>query len=113
MSNYECYCKPSEGGPCEVWHETWRKARKIYKCIECRCEIKPGERYQYTFIVFQGDPSSVKTCEFCANELKRILLDHDHLTGLVPGELACALVAELRGDLYDRARVTPAIAQPV
>ncbi len=98
MSDYKCYCEPNEGEPCEIWNATWRKARKTHKCQECLEEIKPGERYQYVFIVFEGEASNYKACEFCANETARIIKERD-LSGLVPGELACALVAELRGDL--------------
>ena len=97
MNNFECYCEPSEGEPCEVWHATWRKARKKHICVECKEAIDLGERYEYTFIIFEGAPSSYKTCEFCTKEMIRIRRKHG--MNIIPGELACALVAELRGDL--------------
>lgn len=93
----ECYCEPTEGEPCDLWSSSWRKARKPHKCGECREEIKPGERYRYTFILFEGDASDFKECAFCAGERDRIMLDYsEEFAGLVPGELACALVWELR-----------------
>lgn len=95
----ECYCEPDEGEPCEVWKSEWRKARKVHRCVECKEPITVGERYQHTFTIFQGEVGSHKTCEFCVNERTRILSEYRHLDGLVPGDLACALVAELRGDL--------------
>jgi len=89
----ECYCEPVEGEPCEVWIETWRVARKPHICIECKAQILPGERYQHVF--FKLDiVESFKTCEFCVGEWARIQRDTDMCR--VPGELACAVVFELR-----------------
>ena len=95
----ECYCEPAEGESCDLWCETWRRARKEHKCCECKEIINPGDRYAYTFLIFEGEPHTFKRCSFCAEEVARLLRDNDHMNGLVPGELACALVAELRGDL--------------
>lgn len=97
MSEYECYCAPQEGEPCEVWRTIWYKARKAHKCVECKEAIAPGERYEYTFFIFEGEPSYHRTCEFCVKEVQRIATERDIF--LVPGDLACALVAELRGEL--------------
>jgi len=96
MSDFECYCEPNEGEPCDLWQESWRKARKQHKCCECGETIQPGQRYQYIFIIFEGDPDYKKRCEFCANEVTRFLQDNPDFQGLVPGELACALVSEMR-----------------
>ena len=94
---YECYCEPQEGDPCEVWNVSWRRARKEHKCIECVETIKIGARYEYTFTVFEGNASSHKTCEFCANEWERLLKKHDDIMQMAGG-LACTLVWDMRNE---------------
>ena len=91
----ECYCEPAEGEPCEVWLPSFRTARKIHECCECHEEIKPGERYEYIFSIFEGEVTCYKTCIFCAGEWERIYNDCD-FECMVKGELACALVWEIR-----------------
>lgn len=50
----------------EAYTERWRTARKAHRCCECRREIVKGERYHYTFGVWQGKPNTYKTCAQCA-----------------------------------------------
>ena len=96
MSDYECYCEPQEGEACDVWTTKMRVARKSHKCCECREEIKAGDRYEYIFSVFEGDIYTYKTCEFCANEYKRLLKRNPDLME-IKGDLACVLVWDMRG----------------
>lgn len=42
-----------------------RAARKQHKCCECREPIMPGARYEYTSGIWDGQPSSFKTCLLC------------------------------------------------
>lgn len=42
-----------------------RTARKEHVCCECRDTIKPGDRYEYASGVWDGWPSSYKTCLSC------------------------------------------------
>ena len=91
----ECYCEPSSGEICQVWIETWHKARKPHRCCECGESIGIGDRYQRTFSVFEGVVNIYKTCEFCAKEWPRVFAALK-LDVMMPGELACALVCEMR-----------------
>ena len=42
-----------------------RKARKDHACCECRRTIKAGTVYQYVSGIWDGEPSSFKTCPRC------------------------------------------------
>ena len=46
--------------------ETYRTARKLHVCCECRQEIKPGERYRYTSAIWIDKPEAFKQCGTCA-----------------------------------------------
>jgi hypothetical protein len=41
------------------------KARKSHVCNECGREIAVGEKYEYVFGVWEGDPGVYKTCSDC------------------------------------------------
>lgn len=98
MSDYECVCDPVEpDGFCQVWIPKTRRASRPYKCCECGEPIKPGELYEHLFTKYEDDIGTHRTCMFCAVEFERLMnLMPD---GLVKGDLACALVYELRGGL--------------
>ena len=102
--SYECSCSPdtSDGsdGYVVTLRDSWQKARKEHKCVECREVIRVGERYHRFVFVWEGSVGEDKHCEFCWWETQRI--NHElsrHGEAIMPGQLACALVAELRGDL--------------
>lgn len=48
-----------------AFSEKERKARKPHECCECNQEIKIGEKYQYCSGIWDGEPSSYKTCLSC------------------------------------------------
>lgn len=50
---------------CSVYRAGDRKARKAYRCEECRRTIQAGETYRYAFMVFDSDACSFRTCEHC------------------------------------------------
>lgn len=55
-----------EGCDCnDVEREDIRVARKLHKCGACRAMIKCGEKYSYTFIVFDRESSVTKRCMRC------------------------------------------------
>lgn len=58
-----CYC---DYGPAELATETIHKARKDYKCDECRRIITRGERYQYHSLLFDGSWNAYRWCLHCA-----------------------------------------------
>ena len=97
----ECYCEPAgnDGDYCTVWNVTWQRARKQHRCCECHEPIMPGQKYEKIFAVFEGDVSTHKTCEFCANEYQRLLAKHPDV-GWYKGndELACLLVWDMRNE---------------
>lgn len=41
------------------------RARKSYRCDECRRTIQPGERYERTFGLWAGDAQTYIACEQC------------------------------------------------
>lgn len=60
-------CDCGDDGYAELYQSTMRKARKEHRCCECGNAIKPGDIYEYTVIVFEGDFSTKKTCEKCSD----------------------------------------------
>lgn len=58
----DCYC---DYDPATVYRASRHTARKQYRCEECRREIKPGEKYEYVFAVWDGSASHVRTCSHC------------------------------------------------
>jgi len=94
----ECVCEPDEGEPWEIICDEWRTAkRRGHKCCECGETVQAGQRYRYTAGKLEGDWASYKRCEFCENEAQRIL--HDRGWPVMYTDLACCLVAEIRGEL--------------
>ena len=94
----ECYCEPMEAdGYADCWSITTPKARKAHICCECKDTIKPGEKYERIFSIYDGAINVYKTCLFCAAEFKRLDVKRDYYDpGLVKGDLACALVWDMR-----------------
>lgn len=50
---------------CDFCSQRIITARKKHRCIECSRTIEYGEKYEYTFGVWDGSPSVYKTCEDC------------------------------------------------
>lgn len=97
MSDYYCACDPAESEQWTPLTEEWRTARKEHKCCECLETIKRGEAYHYDSGRFDGEFHAYKTCFFCENEREQL----NRKTGwcIAFGDLACCLVAHLRGEL--------------
>jgi hypothetical protein len=47
------------------YRDSLRHAKKQYSCGECERCIEPGERYRYTFIIYDGEARSEYTCFQC------------------------------------------------
>ena len=45
---------------------TMRMARKAHRCLECRRDIQPGQRYEVRAQFAEGSASTFKTCSVCA-----------------------------------------------
>lgn len=91
----ECGCQDDycdfDNGP-ECYQEIWRKARKDHKCCECYRDIKKGEKYQYISGIWDGRPSSFKTCKQCAT------IRDEYFCG-------CAMLGDLREHVWDMLEV--------
>jgi hypothetical protein len=94
----QCYCDVGGGEYADAWLISYHVARKAHRCIECQDEIKPGERYQRTFMVADGVGSTHKTCAFCAAEWDRLMAKPypEAPEMCVPGDLACYVLMEVR-----------------
>jgi hypothetical protein len=55
-----------------VYNETFPKARKQHKCCECHRDIQPGEKYQRSEGLWEGEWMTFKTCMLCYDLRKKI-----------------------------------------
>lgn len=60
MSYCEC-----DWDPPSVYSKALHAARKEHKCFECCCSIKPGEKYERVFGIWDGSRDTFKTCSRC------------------------------------------------
>lgn len=67
--SYDCYCDYDAPS---VFSSKTVAARKPHRCDECPRVIQPGERYLYSFGVWDGYPSSHYTCSDC-REIQRFV----------------------------------------
>ena len=59
-----CYC---DAEPFDIYRANLVKSRKDYKCDECGCEIKKGEKYEYASGFYADNQywSTWRTCADC------------------------------------------------
>lgn len=62
--SYDCYCEYEQP---ELHTTLIRKARKQYKCDECRGLICPGDKYETARALWEGEFSSYRTCQHCVD----------------------------------------------
>lgn len=99
MSDIQCYCETGGDGEfADVWVETYHVARKAHVCDECREGVKPGERYQRIFSLFDGGMTVYKLCAFCASEWDRLMAKpwREAPEMKLIGDLACHVLNEVR-----------------
>jgi hypothetical protein len=84
MSDY------SDCDVCSCAKEVIRKARKQHKCCECGNVINIGENYQYVSGIWDGEPSSYKTCESCSSVRDSFIALPENETAIY-SELACEI----------------------
>lgn len=58
-------CMIDDGERYTVYHATVAKARKVYRCDECRRDIQKGESYRRTVGLYDGHWSTNKVCSHC------------------------------------------------
>lgn len=54
-------------------NQKFRVARKQHKCCECYQPILPGEKYKYTFGVWDGDTGTYRQCITCSDILDVVM----------------------------------------
>jgi hypothetical protein len=59
-----------------VWNRSWRCAKKARQCECCRQVIGIGDRYEYTFAVFDGIGESHWACRHCARDIDAFGKEH-------------------------------------
>ena len=57
-----CYCDYDQPS---IYCSRIVRARKEHRCYECGGRILAGDRYEYTFAIWNGDPGQIKTCAHC------------------------------------------------
>lgn len=88
MSDYNDCIQPS------AYRYLYRTARKSHECCECHREIKSGEKYEYISGIWDGLPTSYKTCLECADIRDKYLDNEDNET-VALGKLACEISNDL------------------
>lgn len=61
----ECYCDYDY--TYDAYVVSTHKARKPNKCYECHHPIRPGERYERVFTLYDGRVQIARTCTRCLN----------------------------------------------
>ena len=69
-----CYCDYGDVST-QLYSQDERKARKEHRCYECGGPIRPGERYERVFAIWDHDPNTCKTCCRCL-DLRRYIEAH-------------------------------------
>lgn len=59
-------CMIDDGERYAVYHEGTQRAKRAYKCAECRREIPAGEVYRRTAGLYDGHWTVNKVCQHCA-----------------------------------------------
>jgi len=62
--------------PCEVWEVRSHRARKAHRCDCCQRTIQPGERYNATFSIFEGEVSYERACPECLRAQDQFAIAH-------------------------------------
>jgi hypothetical protein len=69
------YCECDYDPPSVYRVQKIKAARKPHKCSECSRTIKPGEAYEHTWGVWDGNPDSFCTCSHCL-DLREFITAH-------------------------------------
>ena len=78
-----------------------RIARKSHKCLECKQEIKPGEKYRYSSGIWDSVPGSFKQCNTCASIFDVCIdINNEQNNFLEEGPAFCNLVEFVETELY-------------
>lgn len=59
-----CYCDYGDVST-QLYRKAEHVARKEHRCYECGSTIRPGERYEHVFAIWDHDATTCKTCARC------------------------------------------------
>lgn len=79
------------------------KAKKMHRCCECYGAILPGDQYERTFVVYEGDSSAFKTCLPC-KEAQNWLTNDTDWPDDIDGDGHCYFFTCLKEHLLEQAR---------
>ena len=94
-------CYAGDYDPADLVNEQERRAAKQHRCCECGIKIEPGDMYQYTTMLAEGNWMDFHTCEKCA-DLRESL-----------SEVTCVLYEGLEEAFTDWLREGPGTAMSV
>lgn len=77
-------------GSCEVWKETFPRARKPHVCCECGQTIPKGRKHRSVFSVFEGDAMTSRTCLAC-EYVRSIIREYEEDEGCEGQEAECPI----------------------
>lgn len=83
----------------DVYESEIRRSRKGHTCCECRQFIGLAEEYEHTFVVYDGEPHSYKTCLHC-KEARDAFFDRDWIFERVWEDITDYIDA-VRGDITE------------
>lgn len=67
-------CRGDWADGCVTLSERFQRARRPYRCGECPRTIEPGEEYESTFLLVEGDPRTERTCLRCVAARRWLLV---------------------------------------
>jgi hypothetical protein len=73
-----------------------RRARKEHACCECIIPILPGARYEHVSGVWDGDPSSFKTCSSCVEIRDHFACGNGYVFGMLWDDLHENFIPEMK-----------------
>ena len=83
------YCECDADGTCDVYDQRTVKARKAWRCDECRETIEVGEDHERIDLLFDGAWGHLRICQYC-NHDNELLRKMGFCISLGEGELANA-----------------------
>ena len=85
---YQCDCSISisDDDQADVYCSRDVRARKQHRCVECQCIIQPGETYERTAMLYDGQWDTYRTCLGC-RRLREAFCSHGWLFGGVAEQI--------------------------
>lgn len=71
-----CDLDDFDGETCEVWTNTWHRARKPRPCQACKQTISPKEKYLRHFDLYDGAVNVEYLCAVCGQAAEDFQAEH-------------------------------------